>query len=202
MAQGYRNITPILYDTYLSKQNPTTNYGTDGTMTIGLVSGVPLQTYRLLLRVDLNTLAPSATIKTCVLVFYVTNPASAAKAMTWYQCTRNDWTETEASWDFRNAASTWTTPGGDYDVSSGVADTLPTAGGVWTSANLAAIAQDAMDLRGGIMQVIGKVDDEALDWRSAVLASTEHATPSYRPTAGINYSAGASSAILLLNAGR
>jgi len=126
---------PAGTDTYIDSGNPGANYG--GSDTIVLKGGG--RDYGLL-RFDVSSIPAGAYVQSATLALYSTNGSGGpSDSVTAYRATRA-WTEGTkngglpadgATWNTYNGLLGWTTPGADYDASSGVSS--PLAGSGWNS---------------------------------------------------------------------
>jgi hypothetical protein len=127
---------------------------------------------RALLRFDLTSLPPAATIATCTLTIDIVtrNQASAGKI---YRVKQGAWSDTTATWNRYDGVSTWTTPGAfspveltsDVVVTPGpdgpVAYAPPTGSEAFTFPDITGLCQDAVTNRGGALNLMIKQDDDA-----------------------------------------
>jgi len=79
--------------------------------------------------------------------------------------TRDDWVETEGTWNVYKTGSNWTTPGGDYDTVTppSVSFTTPTALGAYSIPGLLGFVTDAIAARSSRVHLIARLTSEVDD---------------------------------------
>ena len=126
---------------------------------------------RALLRFDLAHVPAQATIVSCLLTLHVVthNRPEAGKI---YRVKQQGWVESAATWNRYDGVTAWTTPGA-FDPNEVQSDVVVTAGpdgpiaygepttGTFTFPDLSSLCQDAVDNRGGSLDVMIKQDDDA-----------------------------------------
>lgn len=190
MASVYDSTRPLIRDTYLVDQFPNTNFGTDATMKLGVIGGVPVQVHRILMYFDVSGVSGGTTFTAAYITFNVTQSASGTKAMTWNRLTRPTWSESQATWNEYQSGVTWTTSGGDTATPQ-VNDTLPQSTGLWQTADIKSLAQDALDNQSGALHILGRVVTESSPNINCTLSTVNEVTPSLRPVLTLTTAVGA-----------
>jgi hypothetical protein len=110
-------------DATLAQATPTTNNGTGTTLSTHTSAGA---NQRSVLQFNVSTLGlnSNTAVKTSTLNLVPTSPLISSRSQEVHRITgATDWTETGVTWNTRNGALAWTTPGGDYDPTA--TDTQP-----------------------------------------------------------------------------
>ena len=112
-------------DNWIREGNPTTNYGTTGTMLIGFISGNGIA--RGLIKFDLtkgtNPInSTKAVVSTDATLTLYCDEYFTTKTLAAYECLRN-WVESESTWNIYSTGNNWTTvgagsAGNDYNSTS------------------------------------------------------------------------------------
>ena len=123
-------------DASISQAAPAVNNGAATTMSTHTALGA---NQRSLVRFDLSTtgLTSNTALKTSALKLVPTTPLFTGRNQEVHRITgTTDWTEAGVTWNTRNGALAWATPGGDFDATA--ADTQPsgTAAGSVVSFNI------------------------------------------------------------------
>jgi hypothetical protein len=108
---------------------------------------------------------------------------------------RNDWTELGSTWNVRDGIQAWTTPGGDFVADAADLTTLNTSSTELVFSSLAAIASDAVALRGGQLDLL-LMGDELPQNNFVGLNSCDNANVASHPQLIINYLAAPQLSIL------
>lgn len=115
-------------DSYISKNNNTTNYGSSNTLR-SQSDDTGTFYRRMLIKFDLTSIPGGATILSATLRMYCNVASNEQQDL----CSKSGhdglihgvleahsitaaWVESEVTWDKRNASTNWTTAGGDYDA--------------------------------------------------------------------------------------
>lgn len=101
-------------DSYLSSTSPTTNFGTLTFGLLGTSAGPPPVILRPILAFDTSTAAKDLaghTIVSVTLSLQAFIPATTPAPYWWEQMLRTDWSETQATWQMRNALMPWAEAG-------------------------------------------------------------------------------------------
>jgi len=114
-----------------------------------------------------------------------------------YKMTRNDWNETQSSWNNYKTGSSWTTPGGDYVTSSpsGASKVLPASFG-FVEFDITDIVKDAIDNVSSHVNPILKYETESGATRYQPFFYSREGTSgdtSLRPKLVIEYTTGSTS---------
>lgn len=183
------NVTTGYVDTMLDSANPTTNFGT----------GTNLDTYGAQnLTSILNFTLPSGsgTITQIKLFLYKTNRYNATAGYTHdvYQLLRNDWVETQATWNIFKTANNWTTAGAlgvgtDYNstlIDSVASNTPASAWDSWIITGTGGAGTPISFTWGDIVNIKMRGNTNSANINSRY-ASREHGTTSIRPYLEITY---------------
>jgi hypothetical protein len=130
-------------DAAISQAAPAVNNGSGTTMSTHTAQNA---NQRSLVRFDLSTtgLTSNTALKTSTLNLVPTTPLFTSRNQEVHRITgATDWTEAGVTWNTRNGALAWATPGGDYDPTA--ADTQPsgTTAGTAVSFNILADSTSA-----------------------------------------------------------
>lgn len=108
-------------DTYLDEAAPTTPKG--GEARIQVYPWEPNWTKRSLIRFDLSSIPAGVTVTSATLNLFEAGTFGATRTIGAHRVTR-DWTEAAATWMRADAATNWSTPGGDFVSSPTTTTTL------------------------------------------------------------------------------
>ena len=139
---------------------------------------------------DISDLPAGVTISSAKLslYFYVANATSGLQVDVFKQ-TRDDWVETEVTWNSYKTGSAWTTEGGDYVTSSPAgADTVFPVSYDWMDWEIKDIAIDAVANVGSIVNLLVKYNDETGADGYGGFYTRKYANTALRPKLVINYS--------------
>lgn len=175
-------------DAYLDSANPTTNTGTLAFGFLGV--DLPVGAYRPILDFDTSTAAKDLaghTIVSVTLSLSVLFPASTPAPYWWEQMLRTDWSETQATWQRRNALMSWAEEGCsglglDYTEEGRSEGQLPIDGSkphLHTTDEMKALFLKT--LPAGRLLLRGRLQDESKVTSVAVFRSREAENPSNRP---------------------
>ena len=166
-------------DAYIDNAAPTSNFGTNASLYATDLSDP--QIIRSLIRFDISALAGKTAGNTSTLTFYSWDGSDFPVTVdcTIHRVTRT-WTEAGVTWNKYDGTNNWTTPGGDYTTPSDSA-TAGTNTLVFTGAGLAAILQDAIDSRSGIVNLLLRHANESGLDEQLRLGSSDNATAALRP---------------------
>lgn len=179
-------------DTWLQENQPSTNAGAD--LLLRMDRDAPAgsgQSVNTLLRFDLSSIPPGATVRSVKLTVHVTNRTSA-EGYFLYTAGR-DWSEAQATWARATSATPWSAPGarGAADRGTSVLGTLiPAVTGAHTltlgAAGIAAVqawVNNPASNRGFVLDADTNMD-------GLELASSEATTPAQRPQLTVTYTTG------------
>jgi len=200
LTPGGTPITPatvtflLTKDAFIRDTSPTTNFGNNENLKIGVGVNTPGTVDRPVLHFDLSqpsvegtTIPSGATMTAASIAFTTLNPTvgGAAKAR---RLTQAAWVELQATWNNYATGTPWTTAGGDYTVTGEVDWSLPTGSGAFTLSGLAALCQDALSNRASQLHLLLMNVDEATDGRNATFRDSEYGPiPSQRPLLTVSY---------------
>jgi len=173
-------------DTQIYDFKPTLNYGGDNILTVSRWGG---KAYRSLLQFDLNQLVGKAKIISAKLELYQNynlgvGPVGVHRVTSpWVEGTQSPGAVGPgATWNVRDTALNWTTPGGDY--AANIAATLAPTGIAWTATDITSLANDWVAgtyANNGLMLVPEQASSDAY------FASSENGNPLYAPKLTLNY---------------
>lgn len=179
---------------YIYDFQPDSNF--DGeTLTLRFIPSDkdPAKIARPLIRQDISSLAGATIHDTSKLRLYCSEVFTNQGAAYVYRLTQTGWTEAGVTWNKYDGVNAWGTPGGDYSTPS-VPFSTPAASG-WleiagSSPNyLSVLLQDALDNRGGAVEMILKLAIESGDSeKGCSFHAEEHFYP---PELVIDYTPGA-----------
>jgi hypothetical protein len=179
-------------DAMISSLNTSTNYGTDTILYIGNDALSPTYFRRALYQFDISDIPAGSVIDSAALTLYgdYNFDDQTEKTFYAYRCTRV-WVEGQVTWAVYSTGNSWTTAGGDYVTTDG--DSYTTDGVTpdplgMVFSNLAALAQDALDNRSGILNLI-LIGPEASGSYSAEMDSSDWGNASQRPELVVIYNA-------------
>ena len=145
-------------DTYIANASAANNnFGQTGELTIGTrIVGKSSQTlFRALLRFDVTQLVGASITSAALTITAGGGSLSVNETFTLHRLTQANWTELGATWNAYNGANAWTTSGGDFDPTPAQSLTIPTVQYLVFD-GLGAIVEDALRLRGGLLDVLIK----------------------------------------------
>jgi len=123
-------------DASISQAAPAANNGSGTTMSTHTAQNA---NQRALVRFDLSTtgLNSNTALKTSTLNLVTVTPLFTGRSQEVHRITgTTDWTETGVTWNTRNGALAWTTPGGDYDPAAADTQLSGTVAGAAVSFNI------------------------------------------------------------------
>ena len=184
------------YDTYMYQNGPTTNYG-NGT-TIGVGRSATGYRYRTLIKfTGLSIIPPSATILTAQLEFYITASAPASPITAEFYVVYRNWVELGATYTAYATDLSWTTnacdgAGTDRASVANFTGTIPASTGAFTISTGAGIVSDITTWITGTPNYgwLIKADTETSGVVASAIASSDHATASYRPKLTVTWEMG------------
>ena len=117
-------------DTLIKGDSPSTNYGTDPQLEVRPDNGADR---RGLLKFDLNSIPPNATITSATLYLY--EAANKDGQVTYIYRVTSDWDEDNVTWQ------SWTSPGGDFDSSTSYFTFIPNQKDCMLTINVTGLVQ-------------------------------------------------------------
>jgi hypothetical protein len=190
-------------DTNLRLSTPTTNYGSDVSLYIGVTNAAD-KVFRSLLAFRLAGVPAGVTITSCRLTLNITQRTSPTPGHVrrlcgehWLdgngqseaQATWSSW-RTGAAWGGAGAASTAAcNAGGDYTRAGEVAYVPPAGTGRFIFPDLSALCQDAVDQRGGWLRLRISQDAEATQGNLLRFDSAEASSAANRPQLVVGWTA-------------
>jgi hypothetical protein len=184
-------------DTWLLPYSPTTNYGTVITLTVGRVNSPdPDNKYNALIQWNLSAISGTAII-TAVAQSLTWTVASVDSALNFFRLLPgNDWVELEATYNVRQTAIAWLgsagcqTSGTDFDsIAMLTSDFTTTVATVAYPFNADGIA-DVQSWVNGSASNCGLIIRRVTGINYVGMhecASSDHATPAYRPQLTVDY---------------
>jgi hypothetical protein len=178
-------------DTSIDSANPTTNYGTATAMRSGDET-LTANACRSLLKFDLSGIPAGSIILTAILTVTLTEDRSDnARTKRVYRIKRA-WTEAGATWNKYDGTNNWSTAGGFHaddceqtdigNTSFSATETIPSEKSLTlTAAKVQEMFTGAFTNNGFMIKTDTETDD------SYALATSDHATASYRPKLVITY---------------
>lgn len=179
-------------DNVINSTLPTTNFGTSTAMAITWASGTTL-IRRGLIRFDLSAIPAGSAISAAALTFNHADPTGDAtgKALELHRITQPAWTELGSTWNTYDGTNNWASAGGDFVALAGATEAAPAAGGGAGTVeyDVKTLAQDALDERSGLLDLLIRLDNESGSDYSCVLRSSDYTTALERPLLAITYNA-------------
>jgi hypothetical protein len=170
-------------DSYINSESPTTNYG----------SLTYIQQYdrdgrntRPVLSFDLSSIPAGAVIQTAKLSLYYYYYFSGAgageinptgKTIWLNKLTRNDWHETQSTWNIYKTGNNWTSAGGDFTTTDRVSATYPADINNWIEFNVKDLLEDAIDNDINLNLLLKfETEEQPTNWSLTRLYSREYST--------------------------
>ncbi|MHA1482829.1 MAG: DNRLRE domain-containing protein [Candidatus Heimdallarchaeaceae archaeon] len=165
---------PSTRDARLKKDAPNDN---TGAATYFAITGLSSVLWRSILNFDISDL-PAGVIDSVKLklYYYDKDQTPDGKTVWAYKVTRDDWVESEVTWNSYKSSSSWTAAGSDYVTSNpaGASTTFPSSYG-WMEWDIKAIVEDAIDNVSDSVNLLIKFDNEADgSWARANFYSSEY----------------------------
>jgi hypothetical protein len=188
-------------DTYVRLSAPTTSYGTEPDLYVGVTNGAT-KVYRTLMVFDLSDIPAGATVQACTLTVNVTQRTSPTAGHLRRLCAEH-WLdgdgqgEAQATWSQWRSGQPWgaagasstaaCAAGGDYTTAGEVAYPPPPGTGPFTFPALTPLCQDALANRGGRLRL--RISQDAEGQTSNVLRfdSSDATSPSARPRLSVTW---------------
>ena len=170
------------WDTYLSENNPTTNYGTATTALLSYYTAG--RRYRPCIKFDLSSIPSNAEIVQAVMqlsIYSITgNFPITINALT------TPWTDTEATWEEAKTGDNWTAEGGDYNSTPVWTGNVNSSLGSWLKPDITPLVQSWVD---------GSLDNNGLiivcptltAATTSIIRTFNHATAAQRPKLFVQY---------------
>lgn len=183
-------------DSYLNSYDPDGTYGASTVIYVGVnyITANPypnraITKYNLFCK-DWHNLPRGAIISAVTLTIEISLVTGGAPGKTmWVRRLVNyPWTTASVSWNSRATGRAWQTPGGDYVTYRQVSFVVPGATGPFVISGLEVLAQDAVDNRNGILNLILMAADEAPgDDAHFIYRSGNTANALQRPVLAVTY---------------
>lgn len=180
-AQGID--THIFSDGYANLNSGSASPGVIGSSNL-LKAGVRS---RYLLRFDVSQIPPGSMIVSATLTLtkdwgFFGNGA----VCTIHRVTRGDWTELGATWQHYNGIEGWAAPGGDFEAQPAGSATLLSSSTELVFDSLADLIGDAVNLRGGQLDVLVAGDETSTN-QLVTVHSFETSQPEFAPKLVVEY---------------
>jgi hypothetical protein len=170
-------------DTWISMTAPTSVAGaTATTLNIGRNTTFNTTT-RGLVEFDLTSIPAGAVIVDAFAGFVASGLSGGPLTLNLYR-TLKPWVEAETSWEEYSTGNLWDLAGGDFYAEVGGTIAIAANGAV-TSSDLRALAQDAVNLRSGLLSMLIKLPEDAT--QSVQLGSSDNGTEANRPSLVVRY---------------
>lgn len=172
----------ISEDNWINKDDPTTNHGTQITLTVG---GQTAFDTRALFRIPMP--AGSGTV-TDVDLIVVASSLNLNTNVNLHELTRTDWSEAQSTWNIYKTGSNWTSAGGDYNAT--IVDNLTVSAGTNTFGLMGSNAGNPLTLTwSDTTNIIIKYPSTSASYNQFNLASAENGNAGNRPHLHITYTA-------------
>jgi hypothetical protein len=188
MITTLQRPTSQVQDATIQKSAPNTNNGTTTPLFIGNPDGIANDIWRTLLRFDVSIFANATDLAsaTLTLVNLQTIPVNIANTFKIKRLTQPAWQEANATWNKYDATHNWTTAGGDVTNVLAVTATLAHAGDNLT-ADISNLILDAINNRGGWLNLIIQRTAETSAQDNAEFGSSEESTQANRPSLVVDW---------------
>jgi hypothetical protein len=189
-------------DTNVRLSTPTTTYGSDPNLFVGVTNAVD-KVYRTLMAFNLSGIPAGATVTGCTLAVNVTQRTSPTAGHIRRLCGEH-WldgdgqSEAQSTWTLWRTGTAWTvagvgstaacSAGGDYTTTGEVAYTPPAGTGPFIFPNLSALCQDAIAQRGGWLRLRISQDAEGTQGNLFKFDSSDTSTAANRPKLAVTWS--------------
>jgi hypothetical protein len=176
-------------------RNTTANYGAATFLCVG---NDRANSERVLIHFDLSSVAAGSSVTGCALTFAVSQVTAPTSGQI-QRVRRNDWSEMGSSWAVFRSGLAWTAPGAsspltDVDATSAVPFSPPAAVGPYTFPSIQALCEDAVQNRGGNLDLLIRQDvDQGGACTGACVphefcsGSSDQATATARPRLVLTY---------------
>jgi hypothetical protein len=138
LSDEQKPLTPSQQDATINQAAPTTNSGTTTTLSTHTATGANQRSV-VQFNVASAGLNSNTAVKTSTLSLIPTSPLFTSRNQEVHRITgATDWTETGVTWNTRNGALAWATPGGDFDPTA--TDTQPSGATAGTAVTFNVLA--------------------------------------------------------------
>lgn len=142
--------------------------------------------FRTLFRFDLSAILGATVIDATLSLSLGTGSTLTNETYSIHRLTQPDWTELGVTWNTYDETNPWVTPGGDFDPTPAQAITLTTPQPLLYD-NLKTLVQDAISLRGGMLDVLIKGTGAVPGSQRLVVRGSGDPDPLLRPKLVVNY---------------
>lgn len=165
-------------DTYLASTDGTDHYRS----ITGRVGFTGATVYRTLLGFDLSAIPADATVDAASLLLWVYAGASTVRPFQVHRIDAAGWNQ-HATWTTRDGSTPWTTAGGDYATPATQQLNAPgiTDAGALLDLDLRTLAADAVANRGGALDLLVRMVDEAVTGTTWQVYLSDAALEIHRP---------------------
>ena len=166
----------------------TTNYGEQSQHYIGrhIVIKDLAANFRSLHRFDLSAILGATVIDATLTLTLGTSSSLTDYTFSIHRLTQPNWTEFGVTWNNYDETNPWITVGGDHVATPVQSFTLTTPQSLVYD-NLKALVQDAITLRGGLLDVLVKGTGSAEGNQRLLVRSSGDPDPAKRPKLVVNY---------------
>lgn len=185
-------------DAFLRDTSPTTNFGNNENLKLGVGVNTAGTIDRPLIHVDLSAVPASgsiipipdgATITAAHIEFTYLNPGGSGTVKI-RRLTQSAWVELQATWNRYATGLDWALAGGDFTTALEVDWPKPTAADTnpVSTTDLAILVQDALDSRSKQLHLILMMADEITNGNNITFRDSEYnPIPSQRPSLSVSY---------------
>lgn len=166
----------------------STNYGEQSEHYIGrsIIIKDLAANFRSLHRFDVSAILGATVIDATLTLTLGTGSILTDYTFSLHRLTQPNWTEFGVTWNTYDGTNPWTTAGGDHVVTP-VQSFALTAPQSLVFDNIKALVQDAITLRGGLLDVLVKGSGAASGNQRLEVRSSGDADPARRPKLVVNY---------------
>jgi hypothetical protein len=142
--------------------------------------------FRTLLRFDLSAILGATVVDAALSLSLGANSSLTNETYSIHRLTQPSWTEFGVTWNTFDETNPWITPGGDFDATPVQSIALTTPQPLIYD-NLKSLVQDAISLRGGMLDVLIKGTGITPGNQRLVVRGSGDPNPTLRPKLVVNY---------------
>ena len=167
-------------DTYINSLSTLTNYDATGTLYVDMiyVNEVKDRQCRTILKVQIPPEIKSPEVYKAYLQGIMMSGTAGVEATVYRMDSGSDaayWNEAQATWNSRTTGVAWTNLGGDYtDPHAHFTATFAGGAGDCLQVDITELVIDAIDNRGGLLDLLIRLDDEAPEETVQICLATEN----------------------------
>jgi hypothetical protein len=185
-------IDPALYigfwsDTCIIEGGPNDNFGSSTNMLIGYDPDPSWLAERALVIWDVDSLPQDATINSAYTELYLLGYFGTSACQIRTHRVTSDWLWNEATWNQRYSGVSWSTPGGDYDLTPAATASVGTTVGWTNMGDITSLVQDWIDGTYDNYGVLYKKDTESGTRHERAFAQYSYSDGSYAPDLYVDY---------------